>query len=137
MEQLIGETTNTPTYVELIKDWTPEDREWLEKVVADNFRPIAAKHGRLCFGMVMQVGTAQGAYQLLMSHSQHMGNKIGNEVRHAATTMMRILEDFTNAVGAAHRIDNIKFDACKQDIERMGALSMQVPNQKSSLILPH
>lgn len=124
-------------YKELIKDWSDQDKDWLEKAIQENFRPIAAKHGRTCFGLVMQAGITSGAGQVIVNHSQHMGNKLGNEQRHAMQTIANCVNDLLNAVAELKGITKQQFEACKKDIERMGALSMAVPNQKSSLILPH
>lgn len=124
-------------YKELIKDWSDQDKDWLEKAIQENFRPIAAKRGRTCFGLVMQAGITSGAGQVIVNHSQHMGNKLGNEQRHAMQTIANCVNDLLNAVAELKGVTKQQFEDCKKDIERMGALSMQVPNQKSSLILPH
>lgn len=124
-------------YKELIKDWSQIDKEWLEGVVQENFRPIAAKYGRVCFGWVMQIGRATGACHLIVAHSQHMGNKIGNEVRQATQHLAEVLNDLASATANAHGLTQERLKECKQDIERMGALSMAVPNQKGKIILPN
>lgn len=134
---MIPEVNKELPYADLIKDWPDTDKEWLEKHVAEHFRPIAAKYGRLCFNLVIQVGIATGACALLVHHSQHMGSRVGAEIRGAAQTLANLLNDMVGYAANSKNITGEQLGACKKEIELMGTLSMLTPQvQGSKLILP-
>lgn len=101
-----------------LDSWSQQDKDWLEKNVPAALQPIAIRHGRKLFELVMMVGASNYALEVLMKHNA--GNAA---VKKAGFVLGQTL----NTLGVAALLNNgltgTQFEECKEDVERMGALA--------------
>lgn len=120
----------------LAEDWSEVDAEWLEKHVAPPFQAIALRHGRMCFSMVMQCGMLSASLGQIAGQLQAMGGGVGRVVSQALQVAQRISQDFSVRILTDAGVSQEAFFACRQDVEQMGALSMESP-APGRIVLPN
>lgn len=106
-----------PKYPECI-GWSEEDMKWLEGKVQEHLQPIAARHGRLLFSIVINAGQAE--FLLTTLHA----NAGIREVKLMIRSLTTLMNWFSNETLRGHEIPHAKFLECKQDIERVMALKL-------------
>lgn len=109
-------TQESSQLTEATKDWSEEDKAWLEKHVPDTLKTIAVRHGRQLYTIVMQAGAATFALTTLHANVRHpqLSQMIG--------TLTKLFDQFCQRAvkGANHNIE--QFIECKADIERLASL---------------
>lgn len=101
-----------------MQDWSEEDRVWLSKVPKE-LKPIAQRHGRAMFQVVMYSGA--------VNHGFAVVGKIGGgdpRIAKAMGVMGKGFEFITlQAIEGLGGIE--RFKECKEDVERMLELAAQ------------
>lgn len=110
---------------------SPEDDEWAKKIDI-NFVPVAKRHGRLMFQLVMAAGTTGYALGQIGRFTQ--GNRnILQAIQSALGNLNFLCETAVKASGFTLE----QFAQCKRDVEMLGVLmSATRPRGSSGLILP-
>lgn len=113
-----------------LDSWSDVDKEWLEKHVPENIKPVAVRHGRKLFQLVMMAGACNRA--LIVIGSQARGNKA---IAQASFVLQQTLDTMARALLLNNELTDQMFLECKGDIERIAALAdngARQPNDKMS-----
>lgn len=95
--------------------WSTKDKDWLDKHVPKELQHIALRYGRSVYTLVMHIGAAQYALNVLV---QNMKRK--QESLRAVLVLQGVLNDLIKQAAGA---DVEKVHQCKGDIETIAALS--------------
>lgn len=107
--------------------WTAADEAWLGSINPEWLRPIAKRHGRVLFQIVMQagvIGESLGAIQASAQQVAKWGQKRHVEAfLMASARIQQVAHHLCLTALAGHKLDMRRFMECKQDVERAGALA--------------
>ena len=117
-------------YVANDAPWSTEDQAWLDKQPA-TFQPIALRHGRELYEVVMAAGVTSHALRVLNRHTR--GNHACEQAISALISMTNVLA--TKAILGAGA-DMLKFAECKGDVERLAALADSGARQPDERVSP-
>ena len=101
-----------------LDSWSEEDKGWLEKHVPEMLQPVAVRHGRKLFQMVMMAGACTHA--LMVIGSQGRGNRA---IAQASFVLQQTLDALLKGLLAGEQQTLEQFVVCKDDIERIAALA--------------
>lgn len=102
--------------------WAEEDKAWLETLPED-MRPVAVKHGRRLFVLVIQAGQIGEALNVAAATQQ-----TNQAARFAATVVQQLVGDYLNLIGPDAMMN---FNACKREVEQ--TLRQHAPR----IVMPH
>ena len=122
--------------------WTEADEKWLGSISPDWLRPIAKRHGRVLFQIVMQAGTIGESLGQIQGAAQQVakwGQRRHVEVFMRATAQIQKVAHHM-CIGAlqGHKLSMGQFMQCKTDVERAAALATGADGAPTGkIILPH
>ncbi len=101
----------------LIESWSQEDKDWLQTIPV-TFHAVAKRHGRFTFAMTMNAGVSNHALEVLAKRCR--GN---NELMKAIQVIGTNFNTVFLTAMEGRQIAPEKFQECKADVERIGALA--------------